>query len=50
MVREWRRVSWRPGTEGAPRSRVLVDFVEVLVVDVGWESWGVMRRDCGWCC
>ena len=46
-VREERRVSWRPGAEGAPResSEVDEDFVEVLVVDVGWEAEGTMRRD-----
>ena len=34
-----RRVSDRPGAEGAPRS-------VGLVVEVGWEAEGVMRRDC----
>jgi hypothetical protein len=35
-----RRVSERPGAEGAPRS-------VVLVVEVGCEADGAMRRDCG---
>lgn len=45
-----RRVSWMPGAEGAP----LVDvewvgpevLAERLVVMVGCEDWGTMRRDC----
>jgi hypothetical protein len=36
---EVRRVSERPGAEGAPRS-------VALVVDVGWDAGGAMRRDC----
>ena len=39
--REERRVSWRPGAEGAP----LVG-AEVVVVEVEWEDGGTMRRDC----
>lgn len=35
--REARRVSWRPGAEGAP--------LEVVVVEVEWEDGGTMRRD-----
>ena len=37
-VREERRVSCRPGAEGAPRSRVEGFLVLVLVVEVGWEG------------
>jgi hypothetical protein len=38
-VREERSVSCRPGTEGAPRSRVVEgDLVVVLVVLVAWEG------------
>ncbi len=40
--REERRVSWRPGAEGAPLA-----VVEVVVVEVEWEDGGAMRRDCG---
>jgi hypothetical protein len=36
---EVRRVSERPGAEGAPRS-------VALVVEVGWAAGGAMRRDC----
>lgn len=54
-VSEERRVSCRPGTEGAPRARV--DVVEgaslecdvVLSVEVAWEVVGTMRIDCGMC-
>jgi hypothetical protein len=35
---EVRRVSERPGAEGAPRS-------VALVVEVGWAAGGAMRRD-----
>lgn len=48
--REARRVSCRPGAEGALRE-VLVDEAAVLVVavvldvDLGWEARGAMRRD-----
>jgi hypothetical protein len=37
--KEVRRVSERPGAEGAPRS-------VALVVEVGWAAGGAMRRDC----
>jgi len=52
--REERKVSGRPGADGAPRSRswLLVVVVEVenleldvLVVLVGWEDGGATRRD-----
>lgn len=46
---ERRRVSGRPGAEGAPRvmgSVAVVLVLEVLVLVVAWEGWGVMRRDC----
>ena len=46
FCREVRRVSWRPGAEGAPRGRVA--FEVVLVVLVAWEEGGAMRRDCMW--
>ena len=36
---EERRVSWRPGAEGAP--------LEVVVVEVEWEDGGTRRRDWG---
>ena len=36
---EERRVSWRPGADGAP--------LEVVVVEVEWEDGGTKRRDCG---
>jgi hypothetical protein len=36
---EVRRVSERPGAEGAPRS-------VALVVEVGCDAGGAMRRDC----
>jgi hypothetical protein len=39
-VEALRRVSKRPGAEGAPWS-------VGLVVAVGWEAEGAMRRDCG---
>ena len=38
---EERRVSWRPGAEGAP---LVVE--EAVVVEVEWEDGGAMRRDC----
>lgn len=34
---EERRVSWRPGADGAP--------LEVVVVEVEWEDGGTKRRD-----
>lgn len=34
----WRRVSWRPGAEGAPAERRWVKVV-------GWVVSGTMRRD-----
>ena len=40
---EERRVSWRPGAEGAPLGVVEV----VVVVEVEWEDGGTRRRDCG---
>ncbi len=39
---EERRVSWRPGAEGAPLA-----VVEVVFVEVEWEDGGTKRRDCG---
>ena len=42
-VREDRRVSWRPGADGAPLE---VDEEMVLFVEVEWLEWGAMRRDC----
>lgn len=47
----FRRVSGRPGAEGAPlegRGRLMgISWrVVVLVVDVGWLAGGAMRRDC----
>ena len=39
---EERRVSWRPGAEGAP-----LVVGEAVVVEVEWEDGGAMRRDCG---
>lgn len=42
-VREERRVSWRPGAEGAPLEVV----EEVFVVEVVWAVGGAMRRDWG---
>ncbi len=54
MVDE-RRVSGRPGAEGAPLWRLVwlvpfVEVLEVLEVVVGWDEGGAMRRDCtkGW--
>jgi hypothetical protein len=48
VLREARSVSGRPGAEGAEgwdfELGVLV-LVVVFVVLVGWEGWGVMRRD-----
>ena len=46
-----RRVSGRPGAEGAPlegRGRLMgISWrVEVFEVDVGWFAGGAMRRDC----
>ena len=46
-----RRVSGRPGAEGAPldgrgRQMGICWRVEVLVVEVGWLAGGAMRRDC----
>ena len=41
-LREERRVSCRPGAEGAP-----LVVVEVVGVEVEWEDGGTMRRDCG---
>ena len=38
-----RRGSGRPGAEGAPEEEGCV--VVRLVVEVGWEAEGVMRRD-----
>ena len=34
-----RRVSWRPGADGAPL------FDDVLVLEVGWLEGGAMRKD-----
>lgn len=52
VAREERRVSGRPGAEGAPLGRlvVLLDLlvafvVVVLVVVVGWVDGGAMWRD-----
>ena len=47
-VRFERRVSWRPGAEGAPRVGWGPEGVEVvvLVVWVAWFARGAMRRDC----
>lgn len=48
-----RRVSCRPGAEGAPRSSELLVLVEesldevVLEVDEGWVAGGARRRDWG---
>lgn len=45
-----RRVSWTPGAEGAPFVDVEGVGPEVLavrlVVMVGCEAWGTMRKDC----
>ena len=47
-AREARRVSWRPGAEGAPVVRALAGVERVrLVVEVGWAEEGAMRRACG---
>jgi hypothetical protein len=46
-MREARRVSGRPGAEGAEGWDFELEVVVVLVVLVGWEGWGVMRRDWG---
>lgn len=48
---EVRSVSWRPGADGAPRSRSLLfvdESLDVLVLDVlvGWVDEGARRRDC----
>lgn len=43
-VREDRRVSGRPGAEGAVRE--VVERVVRFVVVVGWEGVGMWRRDC----
>lgn len=48
--REVRRVSCRPGAEGAPRGseevEERVDFEVVLLVEVACVEGGAMRRDC----
>ena len=48
-VRFARRVSWRPGAEGAPLVSG-VEEVEVwvvrFVVEEGWVAGGAIRRDC----
>jgi hypothetical protein len=50
--RDVRRVSCRPGAEGAPRGREEEEGVErtdlevVLFVEVAWGAGGAMRRDC----
>lgn len=41
--REERRVSWRPGTEGAP----LAVLEEVFVAEVEWDDGGAILRDWG---
>lgn len=45
--REERRVSGRPGAEGAPLGR-LEECLPALVLEVvfGWEDGGAMRRGC----
>ena len=56
VLSEERSVSWRPGAEGAPRSREsfeegvwLVRFeAAVLDVVVGCALEGAIRRDCYW--
>ncbi len=45
VEREARRVSWRPGAEGAPRERESFAWRVVLEVLVGWAAGGAMRRD-----
>lgn len=40
-----RRVSWIPGADGAPFAEGLEVAAVRLVVMVGCEDWGIIRRD-----